>query len=156
MPSTTPNLGLFKRDPVTEGNQYFNIQEQINDPLDVIDEKVGGELVDKPSTAISLTSGAQIINSPRKGRLRNVKMTGRTLVNHAGRTKTVTGWTLTGAIVSTDSTGSLSVTTTSTNGYVSKLMYAEQNKYYLVAAKIKHGLGTNSQVNIGGLIGRAC
>ena len=47
MPTTTPNLGLFKRDPLTEGNHYFNIKEQINDPLDVIDEKVGGELVSR-------------------------------------------------------------------------------------------------------------
>ncbi|MED3549950.1 tail fiber protein [Cytobacillus praedii] len=37
MASNTPNLGLHKKDPVTDGNQTFNIQTMLNDNWDKID-----------------------------------------------------------------------------------------------------------------------
>jgi hypothetical protein len=35
--SNTPNLGLHKKDPITDGNQTFNIQTMLNDNWDKID-----------------------------------------------------------------------------------------------------------------------
>ncbi|MBW5447438.1 hypothetical protein GE107_15375 [Cohnella sp. CFH 77786] len=161
MSTTTPNLGLFKRDPATEGNEYFNIQQQINDPLDVIDSKVGGELVAKAPNTISLTPGVQIITGSRKSRVRNVKMTGRTLVNLLGRNgncESTTPWLLANATVSLDTvnfvlgTNGIKITTTGTNGNTSLPVYMTQNSYYLLVGYVKHGTGTSTQINIGGNI----
>nr|WP_145160882.1 tail fiber protein [Paenibacillus terrae] len=41
MSSNTPNLGLLKKDPMTDGNETFNIQTMLNDNWDKIDDKVG-------------------------------------------------------------------------------------------------------------------
>lgn len=41
MSSNTPNLGLLKKDPITDGNETFNIQTMLNDNWDKIDEAVG-------------------------------------------------------------------------------------------------------------------
>lgn len=40
MASNTPNLGLLKKDPVTDGNDTFNIKTMLNDNWDKIDEAV--------------------------------------------------------------------------------------------------------------------
>ncbi|MEF2964908.1 tail fiber protein [Paenibacillus sp. M1] len=41
MASNTPNLNLLKKDPVTDGNDTFNIQTMLNDNWDKIDEAMG-------------------------------------------------------------------------------------------------------------------
>lgn len=41
MASNTPNLNLLKKDPVTDGNDTFNIQTMLNDNWDKIDEAIG-------------------------------------------------------------------------------------------------------------------
>lgn len=41
MTSNTPNLNLLKKDPVTDGNDTFNIQTMMNDNWDKIDAAVG-------------------------------------------------------------------------------------------------------------------
>ncbi|RCX22616.1 tail fiber-like repeat protein [Fontibacillus phaseoli] len=41
MASNTPNLNLLKKDPVTDGNDTFNIQTMLNDNWDKIDAAVG-------------------------------------------------------------------------------------------------------------------
>lgn len=38
MPKTTPYLGLPMKDPTTDGNDYFNVETMINDPLEMIDQ----------------------------------------------------------------------------------------------------------------------
>lgn len=40
MSSNTPNLGLLKKDPLTDGNDTFNIKTMLNDNWDKIDEAV--------------------------------------------------------------------------------------------------------------------
>ncbi|MFU1797046.1 tail fiber protein [Paenibacillus azoreducens] len=40
MASNTPNLGLLKKDPATDGNDTFNIKTMLNDNWDKIDEAV--------------------------------------------------------------------------------------------------------------------
>jgi hypothetical protein len=41
MASNTENLNLLKKDPLTDGNETFNIQTMLNDNWDKIDEAVG-------------------------------------------------------------------------------------------------------------------
>lgn len=41
MASNTPNLGLLKKDPATDGNDTFNIQTMMNDNWDKIDKSIG-------------------------------------------------------------------------------------------------------------------
>uniref|UniRef100_A0A7U4DJY9 Tail fiber repeat 2 protein n=1 Tax=Geobacillus sp. (strain Y4.1MC1) TaxID=581103 RepID=A0A7U4DJY9_GEOS0 len=40
MASNTPRLGLYKKDPVADANDTFNIQTMLNDNWDKIDSKV--------------------------------------------------------------------------------------------------------------------
>lgn len=37
MPSNTPNFGLYKKDPVADGNDTFNIETMLNENWDKID-----------------------------------------------------------------------------------------------------------------------
>ena len=40
MASNTPRLGLYKKDPIADANDTFNIQTMLNDNWDKIDGKV--------------------------------------------------------------------------------------------------------------------
>ena len=42
MSTTTPNLGLFKYNPTTDGKEVFSIKTALNDNWDIIDERCGG------------------------------------------------------------------------------------------------------------------
>jgi hypothetical protein len=159
MPTTTPNLGLFKRDPLTEGNHYFNIKEQINDPLDVIDEKVGGELVSRAPETVTLKNGLQIVEASRVSRLRNIRIRGRTLVNLLGRVgncESTAGFNVANATLELNTSnfaiGTKSIKFTSTiNGAASVnlqsalgvIPFPDPTKYYLVASSLKNGTVTN-------------
>jgi hypothetical protein len=44
MPSNTPNLDLYKKDPATDGNDTFNITTMLNENWDKIDEAVAGKV----------------------------------------------------------------------------------------------------------------
>lgn len=46
MASYTPNLNLLKKDPVADGNDFFNIKTMLNDNWDKIDESVKAALDD--------------------------------------------------------------------------------------------------------------
>lgn len=68
MASNTPNLNLLKKDPVTDGNDTFNIQTMLNDNWDKIDEAIGDvreELQDINIPPASLTEAGivQLSNS---------------------------------------------------------------------------------------------
>ncbi|MEC0239245.1 pyocin knob domain-containing protein [Paenibacillus dokdonensis] len=49
MASNTPNLGLLKKDPATDGNDTFNVKTMLNDNWDKIDEAVGNIQVPEAS-----------------------------------------------------------------------------------------------------------
>ncbi|MDR0268360.1 phage tail protein [Paenibacillus sp.] len=51
MASNTPNLGLLKKDPVTDSNDTFNIKTMLNDNWDKIDSAMGNIKVPDASTA---------------------------------------------------------------------------------------------------------
>lgn len=44
MASNTPNLNLYKKDPLTDGNDTFNIQTMLNGNWDKVDEAAGGHI----------------------------------------------------------------------------------------------------------------
>ena len=46
MASYTPNLNLYKKDPIADGNDFFNIKTMMNDNWDKIDEAVKAALDD--------------------------------------------------------------------------------------------------------------
>lgn len=95
MSSNTPNLGLLKKDPLTDGNDTFNIKTMLNDNWDKIDEAVSAideKVTDHSSrldTAafadVTLNPGVQIVNSARTSRFSLESIKGQTLVNLAGR-----------------------------------------------------------------------
>ena len=58
MASTTPNIGLYKKDPVADANDYFNIQTMLNNNWDALDSNQGSLAAIR--TALGLTSSATI------------------------------------------------------------------------------------------------
>lgn len=66
MPKYTPNLNIQLADPATDGNQTFNIETMINDPVEKLDEALGlvpvsGD-VRAATTGNIVLSGAQTID----------------------------------------------------------------------------------------------
>lgn len=69
MASQTPNLNLHKKDPVTDGNDTFNIQTMMNDNWDKIDEAMGG--IDIPDASLEIKGKVQLssaVNSEAEDR----------------------------------------------------------------------------------------
>ncbi|OCT10990.1 hypothetical protein A8709_04615 [Paenibacillus pectinilyticus] len=86
MSSNTTNVGLYKKNPSTDGNDTFDINTMLNDNWDRIDAQLGAQVaVSPPPTAVNLVNGLQVVNVPQSSpfNLQNIK--GRTLVNLLGR-----------------------------------------------------------------------
>ncbi|MDU2243085.1 MAG: phage tail protein, partial [Paenibacillus sp.] len=60
MATNTPNLNLLKKDPVTDGNETFNIQTMLNDNWDKIDAAVGE--IDIPDASLTVKGKVQLSN----------------------------------------------------------------------------------------------
>ena len=58
MASQTPNLNLHKKDPLTDGNDTFNIHTMMNDNWDKIDEAMGG--IDIPDASLEVKGKVQL------------------------------------------------------------------------------------------------
>ncbi|MGG6314101.1 phage tail protein [Paenibacillus macerans] len=61
MATNTPNLNLLKKDPVTDGNETFNIQTMLNDNWDKIDAAVGD--IDIPDASLTVKGKVQLSNA---------------------------------------------------------------------------------------------
>ncbi|MZQ83605.1 hypothetical protein GQF01_15950 [Paenibacillus sp. 5J-6] len=85
MPSTTTNLGLYKKNPSTDGNDTFDITTMLNDNWDRLDAQLGAQVADVAPTAVNLVNGLQVVDVPQTAPLENLRITGRTLVNLLGR-----------------------------------------------------------------------
>lgn len=85
MPNTTTNLGLYKKNPATDGNDTFDITTMLNDNWDRLDAQLGAQVVDAAPTAVNLVNGLQVVDVPQTAPLENLRITGRTLVNLLGR-----------------------------------------------------------------------
>ncbi|MUG45235.1 hypothetical protein [Paenibacillus woosongensis] len=87
MASNTEHLNLLKKDPVADGNEYFNIETMLNENWDKIDEAVGNvqNRLNRSSTEfITLQPGLQTINAKRDARFKLGEVRGRTLINILG------------------------------------------------------------------------
>ncbi len=102
MASNTPNLNLLKKDPVTDGNDTFNIQTMLNDNWDKIDTAVKHvqDELDSVSVPPASTTQAGIVQLTNA-----TNSTSETLAPTAKALKTVsdtalpkTGGTVTGSI----------------------------------------------------------
>ena len=58
MTSNTPNLKLLKKDPVTDGDDTFNIQTMMNDNWDKIDAVVSD--IDIPDASLEVKGKVQL------------------------------------------------------------------------------------------------
>ncbi|AJS59844.1 phage tail protein [Paenibacillus sp. IHBB 10380] len=63
MSSNTPNLDLLKMDPITDGNDTFNIKTMMNDNWDKIDEAMGNIDVDIPEASLTQKGIVQLSNA---------------------------------------------------------------------------------------------
>ena len=63
MASYTPNLNLYKKDPIADGNDFFNIKTMMNDNWDKIDEKVKAaldDIGDLQSEQVRIATGSSV------------------------------------------------------------------------------------------------
>lgn len=163
LPNTTPNLGLHKYNTATDNNLTFNIDTAINDPYDIIDDQLGGQIVAKAAVAKTISQGVSIVNADRKSMFRSITFKGRTLVNLLGRDgniEDIIRWLGFQSTLSADTTnkvyGNQSVKVTlaingsgcATGPVLPKLI---AGKYYILAADVKNGNATSAHLSIQGL-----
>ncbi|MGN7168971.1 hypothetical protein ACTHSJ_24155 [Paenibacillus cellulositrophicus] len=172
MSSNTPKLGLLKKDPLTDGNDTFNIKTMLNDNWDKIDEAVSA--IDEKVTAhssrldtaafadVTLNPGVQIVNSARTSRFSLESIKGRTLVNLLGRSgncEDLSKWFVTPGIASTlDTTnkteGSNGIKLTVKAGNTTGSLYAllgtalKTTSNYLLMANVKNGTAQRVVVSV--------
>lgn len=157
MPSNTPNLGLYKKNPVTDGNDTFNVQTMLNENWDKIDllgpqvaESTEALLEDQTAT-IPLAHGTQTITAPRTSPAR-VKIPGRTLVNLLGRDgncEDISKWTPWQCSIALDSENkvfggngfktTISATTGAFTKIISSIPVIETSKHYFFSGYLKNG-----------------
>jgi len=68
MASNTPNINLYKKDPVADGNDTFNIKTMLNDNWDKIDSEIGDiksgiEAIEYPVTSVNNKTGDVVLNA---------------------------------------------------------------------------------------------
>ncbi|MDR6553844.1 hypothetical protein [Paenibacillus qinlingensis] len=156
MSSTTTNIGLYKKNPSTDGNDTFDINTMLNDNWDRIDAQIGAQVsVSPPPAAVNLVNGLQVVNVPQSSPFDNLNVKGRTLVNLLGRDgncEDVSKWVtiqLTAALDSTNKaigSNSFRGTLTSTQGVIESAELISRlnlTKNYLIVSDIKNGSATN-------------
>jgi hypothetical protein len=157
MPSTTTNLGLYKKNPSTDGNDTFDITTMLNENWDRLDAQLGSQIADAAPTAVNLVNGLQVVDVPQTAPLENLRITGRTLVNLLGRDgncEDMSKWSSGTVSVALDTTSkvlgnnSFKVTNTTTNGFLQSLQYPikKSNNYYVAIANVKYGSGTSISI----------
>ncbi|MGG1556231.1 hypothetical protein [Paenibacillus ferrarius] len=153
--STTTNLGLKKTDRSSPTTTYFNLGDH-DDNWDTLDAKIGAQIAAKPApTPVSLVNGLQVVNNPQAGRLQDVQIKGRTLVNLLGRDGNcddVSKWVLYQGTTVLDTANKtigangFKMTYTGGAGNFGGLLRSFQTqagKYYILAADCKNGNATS-------------
>ncbi|MDU0203831.1 right-handed parallel beta-helix repeat-containing protein [Paenibacillus sp. MAH-36] len=165
MPSTTTNLGLYKKNPSTDGNDTFDINTMLNDNWDKVDAQLGAQFADAAPTPVNLVNGLQVVDVPQTAPLENLRITGRTLVNLLGRDgncEDVGRWVqYFGATLSLDGAnqkyGNNAIKFTCTSASNPTGFYREitnlivPGRYYLAVADVKNGNAVNGvaiQINL--------
>lgn len=161
MPSTTTNLGLYKKNPATDGNDTFDINTMLNDNWDKIDAQLGAQVAANPgATPVNLSNGLQVVNAVRTSPFNMTSIQGRTLVNLLGRDgncEDVGKFGTFQATLALDSTNKtignngIKITqTTGTSGTAPSNTYIpfKSGKYYIALADCKNGNATNINIYV--------
>ncbi|BFT75228.1 right-handed parallel beta-helix repeat-containing protein [Paenibacillus sp. P36] len=167
MPSTTTNLGLYKKNPSTDGNDTFDINMMLNDNWDRVDAQLGAQFADAAPTPVNLVNGLQVVDVPQTAPLENLRITGRTLVNLLGRDgncEDVGRWGDYQSIHVLDSAnktlGNKGFKVTLAMGTYAATNYLipgglKAGKYYILVGDVKNGNSSiGSAVSWGGIDGR--
>ncbi len=84
MPNYTTNLNLLKKDPETEGNDYFNIQTMLNDNWDKIDAEVAAKETPAGAQAkVDNLAGAGRTTQTVKGNADAIAALNQTVTSHS-------------------------------------------------------------------------
>ncbi|PYI52553.1 hypothetical protein [Paenibacillus flagellatus] len=161
MSSTTPNLGLHKYDPAADGSKTFDLTKAINEPYDIIDERLGGELVEAADIPVTIPQGVSIINANRTSRLKDLRVTGRTLVNLLGRDGNCEDQTKWGSFQATHTLDAnnkvygnhgfkVAVSSGSSGSTYKSNVSFRAGKYYVLVGEAKNGNASHVLISLSG------
>ncbi|MHB0944564.1 hypothetical protein ACYCSU_23745 [Paenibacillus sp. ALE1] len=169
MASNTPNLSLYMKDPVTDGNDFFDIETMMNDNWEKIDGFAGGmdEVKERLNTIsrkdVTLQPGVQIVNAAKSALFQLSGLTGRMLVNLLGRMgncENVGLWSSNTTIAvdtanKTSGTSSFKLTLGSVPATASATFLTTPGKKYVAIADVKNGNTSKVATSINGIAGAA-
>ena len=169
MASNTPNLSLYMKDPVTEGNDFFDVETMMNDNWKKIDGFAGGmdEVKERLNTIsrkdVTLQPGVQIINAAKSALFQLSGLAGRMLVNLLGRMgncENVGLWSSNTTIATdtankTSGTSSFKLTLGSVPATASASFLTTPGKKYVAIADVKNGNSSKIAISINGIAGAA-
>ena len=169
MASNTPNLSLYMKDPIADGNDFFDVKTMMNDNWEKIDGFAGGmdEVKERLNTIsrqdITLQPGVQIINVAKSALFQLSGLTGRMLVNLLGRMgncENVGLWSsnTTIALDTTNKTSGISsfkLTLGSVPATASVTFLTVPGKKYIAIADVKNGNTSKVAISINGITGAA-
>nr|WP_058830696.1 hypothetical protein [Paenibacillus polymyxa] len=167
MASNTPKLGLYMKDPVADGNDFFDVKTMMNDNWEKIDGFAGGmdEVKERLNTIsrqdVTLQPGVQIINAAKSTLFQLSGLTGRMLVNLLGRMgncENVGLWSSNTTIAvdtanKTSGTSSFKLTLGSVPATASASFLTTPGKKYVAIADVKNGNTSKVAISINGIAG---
>lgn len=169
MASNTPKLGLYMKDPVADGNDFFDVKTMMNDNWEKIDGFAGGmdEVKERLNTIsrqdVTLQPGVQVINVAKSALFQLSGLTGRMLVNSLGRMgncENVGLWSSNTTIAldtsnKTSGTSSFKLTLGSVPATASVTFLTVPGKKYIAIADVKNGNTSKVAISINGITGAA-
>ncbi|PPQ49138.1 hypothetical protein C5G87_07115 [Paenibacillus peoriae] len=167
MASNTPNLDLYMKDPVADGNDLFNVETMMNDNWEKIDNFAGGmdEVKERLNTIsrqdVTLQPGVQVINVAKSALFQLSGLTGRMLVNLLGRMgncENVGLWSSNTTIAldttnKTSGNSSFKLTLGSVPATASASFLTTPGKKYVSIADVKNGNTSKVAISINGIAG---
>ncbi|MEK5089032.1 hypothetical protein MKY98_19205 [Paenibacillus sp. FSL M8-0228] len=167
MASNTPNLSLYMKDPVAEGNDFFDVKTMMNDNWEKIDGFAGvmdgvKERFDTITRQeVTLNAGVQIITAIKSALFSLDGVTGRMLVNLLGRMgncESVGLWSSNTTIATdtankTSGTSSFKLTLGSVPATASATFLTTPGKKYVAIADVKNGNTSKVSISINGIAG---
>ncbi|WP_025720186.1 hypothetical protein, partial [Paenibacillus sp. 1-18] len=167
MASNTPNLSLYMKDPVTDGNDFFDVETMMNDNWEKIDGFAGVmdgvkerfNIISRQD--VTLNAGVQIITAIKSALFSLSGITGRMLVNLLGRMggcETVGSWSSNVAIATdatnkTSGSSSFKLTVGSVSATASASFLTTPGKKYVAVADVKNGNTSKIAISINGVAG---
>ncbi|MBP1312349.1 hypothetical protein JOD82_005494 [Paenibacillus sp. 1182] len=169
MASNTPNLSLYMKDPVADGNDFFDVETMMNDNWEKIDGFAGGmdEVKERLNTisrqGVTLQPGVQIINTSKSALFQLSGLTGRMMVNLLGRMgscESVGLWSSNTTIAvdtanKTSGASSFKLTLGSVPATASASFLTTPGKKYIAVGDVKNGNTSKVAISINGIAGAA-